>query len=398
MKLSTLLIFCFTCSVLTSQTPTYDEVFQLEPYNYILGTHAIGGKYQFTNESRLIEQSKHVRAMGSNILKISLGRSSPKVYGLSQIKTNSTLELFKSNPDYKMAFDMDFKYIFAWVHSLTDVRWKQGIDKDGEQKLYEEMFEFVSYLLTTYNNSGKTFMIGNWEGDWLLHKNYDRYMTPSKSHVKNMTKWFKIRQKAIDDAKKMTTHENVFVYHYIEVNLATKGMEGEVCVSESVLPKVNVDFVSYSSYEAIKNKNFEGKKQTLTDILNYLEGKLKPKKNLPFKRRVFIGEYGYHANKKNPQTFQKQFEETKEIMQIALELDLPFALHWTMYNNEYAKNGDSKQMSLISEEGEKMPLYFFHQNYYKRMNAFLKEYKIKNNSYPDSEAFKKEALNILRTL
>jgi Tat protein secretion system quality control protein TatD with DNase activity len=223
-------------------------------------------------------------------------------------------------------------------------------------------------------------------------------MTPSKSHVKNMTKWFKIRQKAIDDAKKMTTHENVFVYHYIEVNLATKGMEGEVCVSESVLPKVNVDFVSYSSYEAIKNKNFEGKKQTLTDILNYLEGKLKPKKNLPFKRRVFIGEYGYHANKKNPQTFQKQFEETKEIMQIALELDLPFALHWTMYNNEYAKNGDSKQMSLISEEGEKRPLYFFHQNYYKRMNAFLKEYKIKNNSYPDSEAFKKEALNILKTL
>jgi hypothetical protein len=69
-----------------------------------------------------------------------------------------------------------------------------------------------------------------------------------------------------------------------------------------------------------------------------------------------------------------------------------------MYNNEYAKNGDSKQMSLISEEGEKMPLYFFHQNYYKRMNAFLKEYKIKNNSYPDSEAFKKEALNILKTL
>jgi hypothetical protein len=32
------------------------------------------------------------------------------------------------------------------------------------------------------------------------------------------------------------------------------------------------------------------------------------------------------------------------------------------------------------------------------MNAFLKEYNIKNNSYPDSEAFKKEALNILRTL
>ena len=54
-----------------------------------------------------------------------------------------------------MAFDMDFKYIFAWVHSLTDVRWKQGIDKDGEQKLYEEMFEFVIILQIT----GKYFSL-----------------------------------------------------------------------------------------------------------------------------------------------------------------------------------------------------------------------------------------------
>lgn len=398
MKPYIFLIYFFAYNLLFCQTPTYDKVFKLEPYNFVLGTHAIGGEYQFTNESRLIEQSKHVRAMGSNILKISLGKNSPKSYGMKPVDVKSTLELFHSNSDYKTVFDMDFKYIFAWVHSLTNVGWKNGIDKADEKVLYDEMFEFVTYLLKTYSNTGKTFMIGNWEGDWLLHKNYDRHMTPTRPHVKNMTKWFKIRQKAIDDAKKMTTHENVFVYHYIEVNLAIKGMEGEVCVSENILPKVNVDFVSYSSYEAIKNKNFEKKKQTLTEILNYLEGKLKPKKNLPFNRRVFIGEYGYHANKNKPQTFQKQFEETKEIMQIALELDIPFALHWTMYNNEYTKSGISKQMSLISEEGEKRPLYFFHQNYYKRINAFLKEYNIKNNSYPDSEAFKKEALNILRTL
>ena len=154
--------------------------------------------------------------MGSNVLKITLAKKSPKIYGLPIRKVKTTKELFLSNKDYKRVFDMDFKYIFTWVHSLTQIQWKKGINKSEEQILYDEMYEFATYLLKEYNNSGKTFMIGNWEGDWLLHSGYDRYMTPPKKHVKNMTKWFQIRQKAIDDAKKKTKHENVQIYHYIE--------------------------------------------------------------------------------------------------------------------------------------------------------------------------------------
>jgi hypothetical protein len=393
-------ILFFSSLFIFGQTiPEYDKKSDLEDYNFVLGTQGIGGYYKFTDESALIEQAKHIRAMGSNILKISLGKKSQKVYGLPIKKVKSTKELFLSNKDYKIVFDMDFKFIFTWVHSLTQIQWKKGINKKEEQILYNEMYEFVSYLLKEYNNSGKTFMIGNWEGDWLLHPEYNRKITPPKKDVKNMTKWFQIRQKAIDDAKKKTKHKNVQIYHYIELNLALKGMNGDVCIAEDILPKVDVDLVSYSSYEAIKKRNFEEKTKTLTAIFNYLEKQLKPKKDIPFTRRVFIGEYGYQANINNPQSFVKQHNQTKEIMQIALALNLPFALHWEMYNNEYhKKTGQSKEMSLINEQGMKTSLYFLHQAYYKRMNAFLKEYNIKNNSYPDSEAFKKEALNILRTL
>ena len=393
-------ILFFSSLFIFGQTiPEYDKKSDLEDYNFVLGTQGIGGYYKFTDESALIEQAKHIRAMGSNILKISLGKKSQKVYGLPIKKVKSTKELFLSNKDYKIVFDIDFKFIFTWVHSLTQIQWKKGINKKEEQILYNEMYEFVSYLLKEYNNSGKTFMIGNWEGDWLLHPEYNRKITPPKKDVKNMTKWFQIRQKAIDDAKKKTKHKNVQIYHYIELNLALKGMNGDVCIAEDILPKVDVDLVSYSSYEAIKKRNFEEKTKTLTAIFNYLEKQLKPKKDIPFTRRVFIGEYGYQANINNPQSFVKQHNQTKEIMQIALALNLPFALHWEMYNNEYhKKTGQSKEMSLINEQGMKTSLYFLHQAYYKKMNAFLKEYNIKNNSYPDSEAFKKEALNILRTL
>lgn len=378
---------------------TYDTIRPLEPYNFILGTNTIGGKYQFTSDSKLLEQAKQVRAMGSNILKISLGPNSPKTYDLSIDKNPATtLALFNSHPDYKKVFDMDFRYIFAWVHTLTGINWRNGINPEQEKLLYDEMYNFALYLLKTYNHSGKTFLIGNWEGDWLLHPNYNRNYSPTQEELQNMTKWFQVRQQAIDDAKRTAGAQNVYLYHYIEVNLVLKGMKGEPCIASSILPRVNVDLVSYSSYEAIKNRTYNEKKEQLNAIFQYLEKQLTPKDSLPFSRRVFIGEYGYHANSKHPESFQKQYEETKEIMKIAIELNLPFALHWQLYNNEYESNGESKQMSLINESGEKMPLYYLHQKFYQQMNRFLINYKASNKVDPSAAVFRKKAVEVLDAL
>ncbi|MEY3421089.1 MAG: hypothetical protein RIR48_1378 [Bacteroidota bacterium] len=395
-SLTILLVFSF--SPFFGQNVTYDEVTPLEDYNFVLGTQGIGGRYKFTQESALMEQAKQIRSMGSNILKISLGKNALKSYGLKEVKVNTTLDLFHSSPDFKKVFDMDFKYIFTWIHTLTNIEWKKGIDAKQEKRLYNEMYAFATYILKEYNNSGKTFLIGNWEGDWLLHPNYNRTITPPQEHIDNMTKWFQIRQRAIDDAKTKTKHKNVSLYHYIEVNLVLKGMEGKACIAKDILPNVDVDLVSYSSYEAIKNRDFDTKKSTLKDVFDFMEKQLKPKEGLPFSRRVFIGEYGYHANLNNPGSFEKQDMETKEIMRISLELNLPFALHWQMYNNEYDDKGNSKQMSLINEQGEKRPMYYFHKAYYSKMNDYLKEYKAINKKYPGSQEFNAKALEVLTSL
>lgn len=322
---------------------------------------------------------------------------SPKSYELAiSDKFKTTLALFKASPEYRKVFDMDFKYIFAWVHTLTGIEWKKGISAEQEKVLYDEMYEFASYLLKEYNQSGKTFLIGNWEGDWLLHPNYNRNFVPTQEHIDNMTKWFQIRQRAIDDAKKQSNAKNVELYYYVEVNLVLKGLKGDACIAQSILPNVNVDLVSYSSYEAIKNnRNYAQKKEQLIQVFDYLEKQLKPKPGLPFSRRVYIGEYGYHANKTNPESFKKHYEETKEIMKISLELDLPFALHWQMYNNEYEPNGESKQMSLINEEGQKIPLYHLHQKFYTEMNSYLNSYKAKHKQFPSSQDFRKKAIEVL---
>lgn len=405
----TLLLFFMVCLFACSKKKTTSsggggttpptEPFKPEPYNFVLGTHAISASYQFTTDNRLVEQAKKVNELGSNILKISLGPNSTDIYGITEAtKSTTVLDLVTRNLPYRTVLDMDFKYIFMWVHTLTNIDWKNGMTTAQEKILYDEIYNFVTYLLTRYNNSGKTFFIGNWEGDWILLPSYDRTQTPSPTFVSNMTKWMQIRQRAVDDAKAASAATNVFVYHYIEANLVEKGMAGQVCVAESVLPNVNVDMVSYSSYEAIMNKSYASTLSDLTAIFAYLESKLKPKAGIPFSRRVFIGEYGYQANASNPQSFLNQASESKELMRISFELNLPFALHWQMYNNEYDNNGISKQMSLINESGTKMSLYYTHQNFYIKMNSYLKTYKATNNVYPSSDDFRRKAIEILATL
>ena len=399
MKCFFLLVMTHLMMCAKAQTSGVTEPFKPEPYNFILGTNTIGGKYQFTNESKLLEQARQVRSMGSNILKISLGEKSPVMYGLKlDIKPVHTLQLFRSHEDYRKVFDMDFRYIFMWVHTLTGIEWKKGIDAAQEKVLYDEMYQFVSYLLKEFDYSGKTFLIGNWEGDWLLHPNYDRKATPAPDHIANMTRWFQIRQRAIEDARAAVPHQNVDVFHYIEVNLALKSLKGEHCITHSILPQVNVDLVSYSSYEAIKNRSYEVKKAELNRIFEHIESKLKPNPSIPFQRRVFIGEYGYHASIKDPESFQKQYDETQDIMKISLELNIPFALHWQMYNNEYEADGTSKQMSLINEQGEKMPLYHLHQQYYIKMNQYLCDYKKSHKRYPSVHTFREKAMEVMKDL
>jgi hypothetical protein len=393
-----LMISCKKESTTDTQPEIPVERNVLEPYNYVLGTHAISGSYQFTSENKLVEQAKKVREMGSNILKITLGKNSTDIYGINElVKSTKTMDLFSNNLPYRQVCDMDFRYIFFWVHTLTNVDWKKPINATDEKILYDEMYQFVTYILKRYDNTGKTFFIGNWEGDWLLIPNYDRTVTPAPDLLANMTKWFQIRQQAIDDAKAASTTSNVFVYHYIEANLVLKGMSGEPCVAQSVIQNVNIDLVSYSSYEAIKDKTYAQKKSTLQDIFAYLESKLKPKSNIPFSRRIFIGEYGYQANATKPDTFDKQFNDTKDIMKISFEMDMPFALHWQMYNNEY-DNGISKEMSLINESGAKTRLYALHQNFFKTMSNFIRDQKKINGNVPTRAQFNTKAIQVLNAL
>lgn len=370
-------------------------------YNYILGTQAIGGPYQHGKGNRLIEQAENVRGMGSNLLKISLAQGAAPNYGSVEAarKAKTTLDYVQASPAILQALGMDFTYYQFWVHSFTDAAWRDGVSMTEARAYYDEMYALTAWLLERYSGTGKVFMLGNWEGDWLLLGRQNRELDPSPTAVEGMIAWMKIRQLAIDNARAAVAHSDVEVYHYIEVNLVKKSMAGRASIAHSVLPEANPDLVSYSAYEAIKQSpepDLMAIRQPLEQILAYLEGQLPPKEGLPFKRRVFVGEFGYHANKAKPLTVKQQYMKSRFVMQSAIALDLPFALIWQMYNNEYAEYGTSKEMSLIDESGRKRALYALHQTYLGEMQAFVEKSCRDTGALPARDAFRARALEVLK--
>ncbi|OYY72558.1 hypothetical protein [Sphingomonas sp. 28-63-12] len=372
-------------------------------YNYILGTQAFGGNHDFAKDTALIDQAREIRALGSNVLKISLGKRQAAKYGFGDAaaRARTALDYVKSARGLQQTLDLDFKYYQFWVQTFTAADWHHGVSKADAKLYYNEVYDLTAWLLQRYNGTGKVFLLGNWEGDWMLNGAQGKDIQPTPEAVKGMIDWLNIRQKAVDDAKAATPHQGVDVYHYVEVNLVKRALEGKPSVALSVLPATNADLVSYSSYEAIKQSqtpDIGSIRQPLTQLVRYLEGQLKPKPGLPFDHRVFIGEYGYHANAAMPLSVEQQYLKSRYVMQVAVELDLPFALIWQLYNNEYAPDGTSKEMSLVDETGQKRALYYLHQQYLKTMTAFVADSCRQSGTVPAHDAFKAKALDVLTTL
>jgi hypothetical protein len=396
-----------------------------ETFNYILGTQTIGATYQFTQESVLVETAQAILDMGSNLLKITMGRGYQRMmlkpsktaypetmqYLLNQGSDaritprmkfpgasveappenpaiQTLTDLARTEPSYRKVLEMPFGYYVIWAYAFTPRWWLKGFPADEQDREYREMYALVAYLLKTYNGTGKTFFLGHWEGDWHLRPDLnaqtDAGVTPES--LQGMTDWLNTRQRAIDDAKRSTPHHGVQVYHYTEVNhVSAVSMAGRPSVTNRVLPQTNVDYVSYSTYDSlddIPNK--------IPRALDYIESKLPPKAGIAGKR-VFIGEYGFAAH-----TYPEPERDrrSRQVMRIGLEWGCPFVLCWQMYNNEFS-NGVENGYWLIDNHGVKQPLWHTLADFYREARRYVADCKRQTGRLPAEAEFRRFALGLL---
>ena len=186
--------------------------------NYFLGTQAIGVKYQFTEMTSLVEAAERIQAMGSDLLKFSMSkRYKGEHYALpARDDIRSLVDLAQKEPPVNAVLDMPFAYCQIWVYPFAPGKWQDGLSEKERDDTYEEMYALAEYLLSAYKGTGKTFLLGHWEGDWHLQQGYERTQEPTPAAIKGMIDWLNVRQKAIDDAKRRLPADDVCLYHYTE--------------------------------------------------------------------------------------------------------------------------------------------------------------------------------------
>lgn len=366
---------------------------QAESFNCILGTQAIGGRYQFTKDTRIVESAKLIRALGSNLIKVTFSHEGsfgekkgnvpahdPAIQTLTDLATKES--------SHKAVLDMPFTYCLLWVYPLTSKTQANTFRPEDHDRQYRELYDFACHLLRTYSGTGKQFYLGHWEGDWHLRSHFDPKKPIPDGAGERFTEWLRVRQRAIDDAKRDTPHHDVALWHYTEVNLVEPFLKGGQCLTNDILPQVDVDFVSYSCYDAIQKDIHEG----LFTTLSYIESKLKAKPGIQGKR-VFIGEYGFPTRRYTPDV---QNQKSIEAMIAGLEWGCPFVLYWELYDNE----GTPEKLGgfwLINGQNEKQPIWHTHERYYQWARGFVRDTITKTGLPPEDAVFRKAAVEFLKS-
>jgi hypothetical protein len=367
-------------------------------FNYCAGTQQFGSTYHFTDDGVLVEAAKVIHdEMGSNMIKLELSHNYA-VRDYIKVKNpnlHSLVEVARDEPGYQQVFAMPFAYYFMWTYPFSSVNkfapWHGHMDPALLAKEYTEMYDLTCFFLTKYNETGKTFFLGNWEGDWHLlsgaPKKKDKWLEDANPDaVPGMIDWLNNRQKAIDDAKRDTPHHNVQVYLYVEVNLVQKSIkEHKISVAQDVIPHTNVDFISYSSYDSTNpDHNLH---VALPTALDYMQSKLQPKEGLPAKR-VFVGEYTCLFRTLGA---AGQDSRMRDVIATSLKWGTPFVIYWQLYNNVMTPTGP-EGCWLIDDKNVKQPAFYTYQNFYKDSHKFIADFHQKNGADPSTEEFQKFAV------
>jgi len=248
---------------------------------------------------------------------------------------------------YKRLFRLPFQTYFIEADAIGEGTWeslrsraepglRNPVDKPlsvaAKDQIYRQMYDLARYLLQTYRGSGKIFILQNHEADWHTIPTNDGNLDPSDIALANTVEYLRLRQQAVNDARREVGDSGVYVYHLAEVCLVLKSMAGRRSVTNNVLPQVNCDLVGYSAWEMASRPAGE-----FLQAVAFLKTKVRG--SFAFGNdNVVLTEIGVH---------ERTGEDVGSVLKMMLEaitLGMPWVVHWALYDNECFR----------VEEGEKV--------------------------------------------
>lgn len=332
-----------------------------------LGATHVAGKYYFSKEPYLIEGAQKLNELGYGVIKLWF-RKNGGGYPYNStwdISPNISLKELAQHPYWDNVFNMPFRTIAL---SVDGAGIKTTDSSAAAEK--EEIYQLTKYLLEKYKDKDVTFIIHNWEGDWMLRGGTGSYARWSRkpgelikavdgdrvtvtvpadslNRINAMAKWFKARQDGINRARNEIKNTKCKVYHAVEANKIYDSMDGIPGIINSVLPMIETDMVSWSSYDGLDATGLK-----LYKGIDYIKKYIRPTTYMKGKKVVFLGEIGIPEQRYEGLTdYESVVKRWDAYLGVCEALQVPYIIQWELYCNE-PKNEELRKLNTVRTTDE----------------------------------------------
>ncbi len=339
----------------------------------IIGVSHVVGRYCLTKKNFLAEGADEILALGSRVIKVWFypnPQEPPRVmypFHSQWPDVKSLVEGAKISY-YRELFEKPFTTYMLSVGSMGRAAdyWRTEITAEQEADETRQFYELTKHFLTTYRDTGKTFIFQHWEGDWMVRGHTDAKRDPEPKALENMVRWLNARQAGVTKARQEVGEQGVKVYHAAEVNRVYSSMvEGRPNMINSVIPKTHVDMVSYSAWDSMMDHRDDP--QGFRKALDFI-AKHTPNHPVLGDKNVYVGEFGIPETDYSLDLVQKVVADT---VQTSLDWGCQYVVYWQLYCNEMKdpktpvpvkNNKDMRGFWLIRPDGSKSPVWAYLHN------------------------------------
>ncbi|HET7209126.1 MAG TPA: hypothetical protein VFI95_21290 [Terriglobales bacterium] len=306
--------------------------------SFSAGIAHAAGNYGFTSQNYLVEGAERIQQLGSDSIFIYLTPNFRSKYpDQSSAMWPSTdpaqvSDLIQAAP-YAKVLSMPFKTIVLTTYTFVTQDNVAGFATYGNAQAEEdEFYNLATYLFRTYAGTGKTFILKNWEGDWIGLQGTDTTQNISSGMIADMKAWLSARQRGVTRARQDAGNpDSVNVFNAVEVNrVLDYAQNGLTRVINTVVPAVGADMVTYSSYDStLQGTDPNSMESAMTLALNTIK-EFAPDPLGLGDHRILISEYGLYENQLPGQSTWR----ASTVLSTAKAAGLSGAFMWNIFDNE----------------------------------------------------------------